>query len=1005
MQQAKSRALDAQAHQDVPFEHVVERLKPPRSLSHTPIFQVMLMWQNNEEGRLDLPGLTLLTADAEYGVAKFDQELSLSEAGDRIEGSLSYATALFDRSTIERHVTYLVRVLEAMVNDPTQAVDRVDLLDDSERQRVLLDFNATQADYPQTACIHQLIEAQVARTPDAVAVADGTQSLSYRALNQQANQLAHHLIGLGVKPDDRVAICIERGVSMVVGVLAILKAGGAYVPMDPNYPADRLAYMVQDSAPVAVLTTESVRAALPDLPASLAVIDLQRDIAQGQADSVDNPDRNHAGLTSANLAYIIYTSGSTGMPKGVMIEHRQAVNFLCWADRTFDRDAFAHSLFSTSLNFDLSVYECFAPLSVGGCIHIVGNALGLQRDNPPVHLINTVPSALQAMLDAQAIGDNVRVVNVAGEPLKRELAERLFAQTKVQQLNNLYGPSETTTYSSGVTMTRESGFIADIGHPIANTQFYLLDAQRQPVPAGVVGEIYIGGAGVARGYLNRVELTEERFLPNPFIAGERMYKTGDIGRWLADGSIEYRGRNDFQVKIRGFRIELGEIEARLAEHPEVREAVVLAREDNHGDKQLVAYVTATNGATISTDSLRTHLGGTLPDYMVPAAYVALDAFPLTPNGKLDRKALPAPDTDAYISRAYEAAIGTTEQTLAQVWSTVLNVERAGRQDNFFELGGHSLLVLRMKNMLREAGIEISVADLFGHPSLAALAGAIDKRAVDVRHTDSAEALKVRGGTQTPLFLVHDGYGDVLYFSALAKQLPADLPVYGLPGVSLDDPSLRSMQAMAAHMIEMIQRVQPVGPYRLAGWSFGGVLAYEIATQLMDRGARVEFLGLIDAFHPQHAFAGDVIEQSPVAVLRELCEEGTTELPVPEGDFDTLFKHYREHHALPDNFVYLTAKEAYAQCRSLTLNALTMHKYLPQPVDIGMHLFTASVRPAGFPKVPSPSLGWERCIDESQIRVQAVPGTHQSMMKSPHIQELGQYLTEALKVESVDEILG
>ena len=623
----KDCSLDAQANQDLPFEQVVEIVKPPRSLSHTPIFQVMLIWQNPEQGQLDLPGLTMAAMQTEYNIAKFDLELDLGEVEDRLEGLLTYATALFDRSTIERHVTYLVRVLEAMVSDPTQAVDRVDLLDDSERQRVLLDFNATQADYPQTACIHQLIEAQVARTPDAVAVADGTQSLSYRALNQQANQLAHRLIGLGVKPDDRVAICIERGVSMVVGVLAILKAGGAYVPMDPNYPSDRLAYMVQDSAPVAVLTTESVRAALPDLPASLAVIDLQRDIAQGQAGSLDNPDRNHAGLTSANLAYIIYTSGSTGMPKGVMIEHRQAVNFLCWADRTFDRAAFAHSLFSTSLNFDLSVYECFAPLSVGGCIHIVGNALGLQRDNPPVHLINTVPSALQAMLDAQAIGDSVRVVNVAGEPLKRELAERLFAQTKVQQLNNLYGPSETTTYSSGVTMTRESGFIADIGHPIANTQFYLLDAQRQPVPAGVVGEIYIGGAGVARGYLNRVELTDERFLPNPFIAGERMYKTGDIGRWLADGSIEYRGRNDFQVKIRGFRIELGEIEARLAEHPEVREAVVLAREDNHGDKQLVAYVTATNGATISTDSLRTHLGGTLPDYMVPAAYVVLDAFP------------------------------------------------------------------------------------------------------------------------------------------------------------------------------------------------------------------------------------------------------------------------------------------------------------------------------------------------------------------------------------------
>ena len=762
LEQVKGRALDAQEHQDLPFEQVIELVRPPRSLSHTPIFQVMLAWQNNDEGSLDLPGLSLSPAGPAYGIAKFDLELELSEAGDRIVGGLKYATALFDRRTIERHVGYLRRVLEAMVADERQALDRIDLLGDAERHRLLIEWNDTQVENPQNLCIHELFETQAARTPDATSVVFQGQTLTYAELNRKANQLAHHLIRLGVKPDDRVAICVERGLDMVVGLLSVLKAGGAYVPFDPNYPQDRLTYMLKDSTPLAILTTAAGRAALADPAISTPFIDLQSDAGQWQQCSPGNP--RPAGLSPHHLAYIIYTSGSTGAPKGVMIEHRQTVNFLLWAQQSFDYQALSKTLFSTSLNFDLAVYECFAPLTVGGRIEVVENALALRRDTHDIRLINTVPSALQALLEAQAIGGHVDVVNVAGEALKRELVERLFAETGVAKLYNLYGPSETTTYSSWVGMNRETGFLPHIGRPIANTQIYILDAHRQPVPTGAAGELYIGGAGVARGYLNRPELTAERFLADPFAEDPdaRMYRTGDVGRFRSDGNIEYLGRNDFQVKIRGFRIELGEIEARLAEHPDVRQAVVLAREDQPGDKRLVAYLTTVeqpdeSPADINPEELRARLSVVLPEHMVPAAYVMLAEFPLTPNGKLDRKALPAPDADAYSTREYEAPVGEVENALARIWADVLKLERVGRHDNFFELGGHSLLAVTLiSHVHRVLEVAVVVRDLFQFPVVAAFAelvkGAARSEELAIVPASRAEALPLSFAQQRLWFL-------------------------------------------------------------------------------------------------------------------------------------------------------------------------------------------------------------------------------------------------------------
>ncbi|MCK4140632.1 amino acid adenylation domain-containing protein, partial [Ralstonia pseudosolanacearum] len=769
----KAKVLEAQAHQDLPFEQVVERIRPVRSLSHSPVFQAALSWLNTEAVglSLELEGLTIEGVGAGQAAAKFDLTLELRETSEGLTGSLDYATALFDRATIERYLGYLQRLLKAMAADDSQEVNRIALLDEGERTQLLESWNETKAPYPQASTIHGLFEAQVRRTPEAIAVEHEGRQVSYAELNARANRVAHALIGLGVGPDARVGLCAERSVELVVGLLGILKAGGGYVPLDPSYPQDRLAYMLEDSAPVAVLAQSNTREPLGAL--SVPVLDLDGPLEEAEHDP------QVTGLEPHHLAYVIYTSGSTGRPKGVVVEHRNTVNFLAWAARAFPPASLARTLFSTSLNFDLSVFECFAPLTTGGRIDIVVNVLALGDGTHDVRLINTVPSALSALLESSGLDPAVEVVNVAGEALKRELVERLFAQTQARRLYNLYGPSETTTYSSWVCMDRQTGFQAHIGRPIANTQIYVLDAYRQPVPLGVTGEIYIGGAGVARGYLNRPELTAERFVENPFHGEgrERMYRTGDLGRWLPDGSLEYQGRADAQVKLRGFRIELGEIEARLLQCAGVSEAVVALREDAPGEPRLVAYYVSDEA--IEAQTLREQLQASLPEYMVPAAYVRLERLPLTPNGKLDRKELPAPEGQAYASTAYEAPQGEVEVALAGIWQTLLGVERVGRHDDFFALGGHSLQAVRLVAQVRtQLGAELGLTELFAQPSLSAVAQAIVRGqgtalpAITV--ADRGEPLPLSFAQQRLWFLAQMEGGSEAYHIPVGLRLKGEL---------------------------------------------------------------------------------------------------------------------------------------------------------------------------------------------------------------------------------------
>jgi amino acid adenylation domain-containing protein len=731
--QVKASTVAAYSYQDLPFEQVVEALRPPRSMSYSPIFQVMLSLNNVPSGgELSLPGLTLSPVRSSHQTAQFDLSLSLDDQGGAIHGHMVYASDLFEHSTIERLAGHFQQVLAAMVADEQQRVSALPLLTRPQRQQLLQGFNSA-TDYPQQPLIYQRFEAQAAAQPDAVALVFEDQQLTYGQLNRRANQLAHHLLALGLQPDDRVAICAERGLDMIVGLLGILKAGAAYVPLDPGYPADRLAYMLTDSAPVALLTQAALAAGLPALPLPVVLLDADRALIGQQSDG--NPDPALLGLTSRHLAYVIYTSGSTGMPKGVLVEHANVARLFSATEDAFRFGAADVWTLFHSIAFDFSVWEVWGALAFGGRLVVVSTLCARSPGefysllcSERVTILNQTPSAFRQLIAAQAVAPAphaLRTIIFGGEALEPHTLAPWASRNDPERtrLINMYGITEITVHATYRRITRadiDANLGSMIGAPLPDLRTYILDARLEPVPLGVTGELFIGGAGVARGYLNRPELTTERFLADPFsgVAGARMYRSGDLGRWLPDGSIDYQGRNDFQVKLRGFRIELGEIEARLAACAGVREALVLAREDVPGDKRLVAYLVAQDGVTLEAAALRTALAGVLADYMMPSAFVPLDRLPLTANGKLDRLALPAPSQSARVTRAYEAPVGPTETALAAIWQELLGVERVGRHDHFFDLGGHSLLATQLLLRIRQTyEIEVPLRELFNKPAL------------------------------------------------------------------------------------------------------------------------------------------------------------------------------------------------------------------------------------------------------------------------------------------------
>jgi amino acid adenylation domain-containing protein len=636
--------------------------------------------------------------------------------------SLAYDPSWFNFEQVSSISGYYRAVLVAMVSEPEEHYEKVCLLSEAEHHQLVHQWNDTAAEYPADLCVHQLFEQQVERTPEAIAVVFEEQQLSYQQLNEKANQLGHYLQSLGVGPDVPVGICLERSLEMVIALLGVLKAGGAYVPLDPSYPTERIIFMLEDSQVPVLLTQQTLLDKVPEHQALVVTID-----SWWKREASQNPNHNPVCTTGPkDLAYVIYTSGSTGTPKGVQIEHQNTVAFLSWVKELFDTQALQVVLASTSICFDLSVFELFAPLLCGGCALLVTDSLVLlqQTLTPSPTLINTVPSAVAALLKAQRIPNTVRVANLAGEALQPGLVQRLYEQTQVQQVFNLYGPSEDTTYSS-FSLIKKDSHSCPIGRPIANTQMYVLDGQLQPVPIGVSGELYIGGAGVARGYLNQPELSAQKFIANPFNEGGRLYRTGDLARYRPDGNLEFLGRIDNQVKLRGFRIELGEIEAALSAHPHVQQTVVMVQGESADDKRLVAYVIPSRVEGVSVSALREYLQSRLPGYMVPSLFMLLEGMPLTPNGKIDRKALPAPQV-THADDQLVAPRTPTEELLANLWKQTLGLEQVSVHDNFFEVGGHSLLATQLISKLREEfHVELTLRDFFEKPNVAALSERIE----------------------------------------------------------------------------------------------------------------------------------------------------------------------------------------------------------------------------------------------------------------------------------------
>ena len=726
LQRVKKVALSAYEHQDLPFEKLVGELQLERDLSYSPVFQVKFMLQNAPQEQLKLPGLTLSFLSTENSTAKLDLSLDMYETASGLTGTFEYNTDLFDKATINRMVEHFCCLLSGIVNNPEQHLSELPLLTQAERHQLLVEWNHTQVEYPQNQCFHQLFEAQVEKTPNAVAVVFKNQQLTYRQLNQRANQLAHYLQKLGVKPEFKVGLCFERSPEMIVGLLGILKAGGAYLPLDPTYPQERLTFMLSNSQVPILLTTQNLAAKLPEHQAQVVCLDTDWTTIAGESE-----ENLNSGVTVKNLAYLIYTSGSTGTPKGVLVPHQGLSNLTKDKIRTCKVQPDSRILQFFSLSFDASIPELVMALGSGAALHLgttedllPGSYLTkLLREQAITH-ITLPPSALAVLPNAELPA--LQMVMVGGEAT----SEELIAQwSKGQLFINAYGPTETTVNASMVECGNGSQSLPTV-RPAANKQLYILDQHLQPVPIGVPGELHISGVGLARGYLNRAGKTAETFIPNPFSnePGNHLYKTGDLACYLNDGHIKLLGRLDHQVKIRGFRIEPGEIEALLNQHRGVQESVVIVREDQPGDKRLVAYIVPNAENAFTVGELRRFIEEKLPKYMIPTAFVTLDALPLNPNGKVDRFALPVPDTARpELEAAFVAPRTSTEKTLAEIFAQVLEVEQVGVDDDFFELGGHSLLATQLiAQLLKKFEVEVTVVDLFEAPTVAGLAERMEK---------------------------------------------------------------------------------------------------------------------------------------------------------------------------------------------------------------------------------------------------------------------------------------
>jgi len=1009
LHRVRETTLAAYAHQDLPFEQLVQALQPERDLSHHPLFQVALAVQNTPIAPLELPNLSLTLLELDSGTARLDLELQFWETPTGLQGQVTYSTELFKPETITRMMEHFQILLAGIVRDPEQRLSELPLLSPAEQRQLLGQCNS--AGVPLAASsIQQEFEAQAARTPKAIAVVCGDEHLTYAALDQQANQLAHTLQQRGVGPETPVGLCVERSLEMVVGLLGILKAGGAYLPLDPGYPSERLAFMLADSQAPILLTQASLLPHLPQHQAQIICLDTDWPAIQDYS-PIPNPKSIHVAPAGAkiqnpkSLAYLIYTSGSTGNPKGVLVPHEGLVNLAQAQRQVFDLTPASRILQFASPSFDAAIFEIVMALTGGATLYLIpnparaGSTLVKWLQTHAITHATLPPAVLRTMPAAELPA--LQTLIAAGEACSPELGARWGGN---RQFFNAYGLTETTVWTT-ITQIQDSDPKISLGQAIANTQVYILDAHLQPLPMGTPGELYIGGLGVARGYLNRSDLTAERFLPNPFGSpGSRLYRSGDWGRYASDGRLEFLGRIDHQVKVRGYRIELGEVEAVLSQHPSLEAAVVVLCEQASGLQQLVAHVVF-RSQPVAMGVLRQFLQERLPSYMVPAGFVVHSSLPLTASGKVDRNALKGMAVGTQ-PRTFAPPRTPLETQLVKLWAQLLNLEQVGIQDNFFELGGDSLLAAQLVDRVQtQLQLKLSLSDFLLAPTIEQLAQLWEQEPVAKR---TPLVLLQSSGLEPPFFCVHPIFGVVLPYIELAAQMGDKQPFYGLQSLGLEGthPPLTSIEEMATHYLKAVRSVQPQGPYSLGGWSFGGLVAFEMARQLHESGQAVGCLALIDTPAPasktQAPVSGGVeflLTTVAGSILPFLVDYGLLLLAPVQAHLQKLgiWPSF-----LPQAMLSALLPEAETQLRlldELTLdrilqifyaNSRAVLNYVPRPYPRPVTLFTTAETVA---RTGDPRLGWQRLARD--INLHPVPGNHLTLLRQPHVQTLAEQLRSCL----------
>lgn len=1016
----RESTLGAYANQEMPFDKLVEELHPERSASHMPLVQVLFSLNNDFIEAELFPGVRSEEIEVHTETSKFDMTVVVKEMPQGLETVVEYKTALFERETIDRFLGHFQRLLESAVENPDEKISRLEMLQPEERQQVVSDWNRTRREYPRSLSVCDIFEQQAARSPEAIALEYGNRTITYRELDLRANQVARRLLGEGAEAEGCIGVYMERSIEMVTAFLAILKAGCVYVPLDISYPKERLEFMISDAGMRLIVADAAHRGELPE---QIKTVCLDAEWEELNSQAVEAPAR---ATTGDSPAYMIYTSGSTGRPKGVVIPQRGITRLVLNADyvQLSGADRVAQA---SNASFDAATFEIWGALLNGARLVGVTKETTLcpsefeaflAREGITVLFLTTALFNQVARERPQAFG-TLKTVMFGGEAVDPKWVRAILECAPPERLLHVYGPTENTTFSTWhlVTQSPEEGDTVPIGRPIANSTVYVLGPDMQPLPVGVPGEVYVGGDGVACGYWKRPELTAERFVRNPFGGSDAtLYRTGDLAKLDREGNVEFVGRIDHQVKLRGFRLELGEIENLLARHPGIANAVVMLREDVPGDRRLAAYVIP-RGEAPGAGELKSFLKAQLPEYMVPAAFVALKEFPLTPNEKVDRKALPAPETSRpELNKTFIAPRDALEQQLTKIWEKILGVQPIGVADNFFDLGGHSLMAVRVFSQIEKVlEKKLPLATLFRAPTIEEIAR-IMREENQTKAWSTIVDIQPKG-SRPPFFWIHtlggDGGGGFFYYRKLAELLGPDQPSFGIR--SPQKPFSR-IEEMARFYIKEIQKFQPRGPYFLGGFCFGGNVAFEMAQQLRAAGAEVGLLIMLESSPPNVSHKQSWSATAAKYSIENIVENVKDFVAESPGNQLTLLKSKGKR--LKDKFKkrlaasgeakgsglsqildLSTYPEGYVTYAETHWQALT--EYHPAPYAGEITLFRAKKQSLGnF----NHTLGWDALADD-RVNVTVIPGTHESMLQEPNVQIVAARLRELLEGAAKRGIIG